>query len=106
MFGRKDAKNTTLEIFAIFDSKAQSYSDPFLDTNVHSFTRSVMNTFRQQAQNRYLVNAEDYAIYRVGAYSNQTGKLVSQDPEHVANMIELRSAVQAESPSQLGIVPT
>lgn len=108
MFGKKPT-NTTLEIFAIYDTKAQSYSDPFLDANVHSFTRSVMNTFRQQANNRYLVNAEDYAIYRIGSYSNLTGKIATQDPEHVANMNELRAAVQAEQPSnstQMGIVPT
>lgn len=44
-----------------------------------------------QSKNKYLLNAEDYSIFRIGSYSKTTGIIQSQNLEHVANMHDLRA---------------
>lgn len=98
MFGKK-INQPDLEAFTIFDSKSQSYRPPMFAANRHVFVREITNCFRdpqEQAKNQLFVNAEDFAIFKVGSFDVGLGKLVTHEAEHVANLHDLRSMVLAD----------
>lgn len=92
-FSKTKKESNDLEFFSVYDSKAQTYDLPALALNKESLLRDVLNMLRdpRQVRNKYLTNAEDYSIFRVGSFSKETGQITSHTPEHVANMHELRS---------------
>lgn len=93
MFGKKQEERSDLEIFTIFDSKSQSYGNPVFVQNKNVLQRDIINMMKdpQQAQNLYILNAEDYSVFKIGTYSKTTGLVVSQNLEHVCNMHDLRA---------------
>lgn len=97
MFG-KSQQDPDLELYTVFDSKSGSYDIPAFSLNRHVLTRDVINMLKdpQQAKNKYLTNAEDFAIFKIGEFSKKTGKLESHNPEHIANMHELRMVAQRD----------
>lgn len=92
MFG-KAKQDPDLEIFTVYDSKSGVYDAPALSPNKNVLLRDVINMLKDPAQskNKYLLNAEDYSIFRIGSYSKTTGIIQSQNLEHVANMHDLRA---------------
>lgn len=97
MFGKtKTEKTPDLEMFVIHDSKVNAYNNPSFAVNEHELCRDVVNLFLDpsQKQNKYLCNAEDFSIYRIGGYERKTGIITAHPPEHVVNMIELRTVAQ------------
>jgi len=95
MFGSKTTKDVPVDqhIFAIYDSKVQSYDMPVFAVNEHDLTRQIVNMFKdpEQKKNRLLVNAEDFSLFRIGFYSKKLGKIVEHNAEHIANMHDLRA---------------
>lgn len=116
MFGskQKERKSSDLDVFIIYDSKVGSYERPHFERNGQVVMREILNMFRDpaQAKNKYLVNAEDYSVYRVGTLDVSSGKLECFAPEHVCNMHDLRFMAQREGSQNVsgepdvGIVPT
>lgn len=100
MFGKKDKAQADLEYFTIYDSKTESYREPSLAINRHDLIRQIQNMFADpaQAKNVYLVNAEDYAIFKVGEFDRKTGIITSTPHEHIANMHDIRAVVQKQKP--------
>ena len=92
MFG-KEKQQADLELFTIFDSKSKSYESPAFEVNKDVLMRGIINMFNdpKNAQNRYLVNAEDFSIFKIASYSKRTGLIESQNLEHIANMHDLRA---------------
>lgn len=92
MFG-KTQQDPDLELFTVYDSKSGAYDLPAFSLNRHVLMRDVINMLKdpQQSKNKYLTNAEDYSIFKIGEYSKKSGKLIAQNPEHIANMHELRT---------------
>lgn len=93
-FGKNAKPNSTdLEFYSVYDSKAQIYDLPALALNKESLLRDVLNMLRdpRQVRNKYLTNAEDYSIFRIGSFSKETGEITPTKPEHIANMHELRA---------------
>lgn len=103
----KKTKQVDLEVFTIYDSKTQSYGEPTCAVNHHDIIRQLLNMFKDpnQAHNKYLVNAEDYSLFRIGKYDKKSGQLDSTNLEHVANLNDLRAIAQPMNPGP-GIVPT
>lgn len=104
MFGKKNSeKNADLEFFTIFDSKTNSYDVPTFAPNQNALIRDVINMFKDpsQKQNKFLLNAEDYSIFRIASYDKKTGQVESCNLEHVANMHDLRAIA-----TETGIVGT
>ena len=101
MFGQtKNKQEADLQIYTIYDSKTESYEDPRLAVNDADITRFLVNLFRdpRNANYKHLLNAEDYAIFRIGSYSRKTGTIESTNPTHVVNLHELRAAAGALPP--------
>lgn len=98
--GKKSEGKVDVELFTFYDCKSQLYGTPSFAVNRHDLIRELMNMFRnpeQQARNTLYINAEDFTLFKIGSYDKSSGKIVV-DPthEHVANLIDLRSSVQAE----------
>lgn len=94
MFGKKnDQQAPDLEVFTIYDSKSKSYDVPVFAVNENVLKRDLVNMFNdpRQSENRFLVNAEDYSIFRIGSYRKETGTLETINLEHVANLNDLRA---------------
>nr|QJB20942.1 MAG: nonstructural protein [Microvirus sp.] len=108
MFGRKNEQEPDFIVFTIHDSKSQSYDVPSFAKNKDVLLRDVLNMFNdpKQAENRFLVNAEDYSIFKIGYYSKSTGKIESCNAEHICNLIDLRSMSNWSRKPDMGIVPT
>ena len=95
MFG-KSKQDPDLEVFTVYDSKSGVYDAPALSPNKNVLLRDVINMLRdpQQSKNKYLTNAEDFSIFKIGSYSKRTGLIEGHNPEHVANMHELRTMAE------------
>lgn len=92
MFGKKSEKNPDLELFVIYDSKAQTYGKPVFEKNKDVLLRGILQMFKDpnEAKNQLFLNAEDFSIFRVG-YFYYTGQLDAHPPEHIVNMHDLRA---------------
>lgn len=105
MFGKNKAKTQDLEFFTVYDSKTQSYAEPFPAPNKEVLLRDFMNAFRKAAsepntQNRYYVNAEDYSVFSVGGFDLKTGELTTKTAEHIVNLHDVRA--MATPPTSTG----
>jgi len=98
----KQTHQADFEVFTIFDTKTSSYDLPTLAPNHLDLQRQIINMFKQpeQRQNKYLVNAEDYQIFRIGTYDRKQGAIQPIIAEHICNMHDLKALAQ---PS--GLVP-
>ena len=92
MFGQKVKHQADLEIFTIFDTKTGSYEVPNLAVNHLDLQRQIINMFKDPSQrnNKFLVNAEDFQIFRIGSYDRKTGCIQTQQLEHICNLHDLR----------------
>lgn len=111
MFGKKDNHQVDVEVFTVYDSKTLSYDIPTFAINEHDLIRQIMNMFNdpRHQESKLRVNAEDFSIFKIGNYDKKTGLLLTHQPQHVANVHELRAASRpAVQPNQqqMGIVPT
>jgi len=96
MFGKKETQEPDLELFTVHDSKTNSYKEPFPAPNAAVVLRDFETAFKKanaSEVNQYYINAEDYKLFKVGAFYLKNAQLTSFQPEHVANMIDLRTAV-------------
>lgn len=106
MFGKKDKETLTpdSQIFAIYDSKTESYGEPIFGLNGPDMIRRISNAFlkrEQQESNPHWLNAEDFSLFQIGEYDKSSGKIVGQTiPTHVANFHELRSMIERKQQAE------
>lgn len=82
------------EYFTIYDSKVGVYREPILALNKHDILRQLDTLFREPDQKAQLfTNAEDFQLFQVGSYDTLTGQITPEQPIHIANLHELKSAV-------------
>lgn len=100
MFGKeKNVRQNDFEIFTIYDTKTLSYEIPMFAINKHDMVRQLINMFKDPGQknNKYLVNAEDFSLFKIAAFSKREGTIETvQTMEHVANLHDLRALAQPE----------
>lgn len=89
-------QNPDLQAFVLHDTKTNSYNAPMFALNKFDMIRQLENLMRDpnQTQNQYLLNAEDYQLFHVADYYKKTAELNGKKPEHIANLHEIRAAVQ------------
>ncbi len=78
-----------LEIFTIFDQKANAYLQPFFSNNTDTARREFHKAINQEGQfNSY---AEDYSLFYLGAFDQDEGTFdLSDVAQHIVNAITLR----------------
>lgn len=96
--GKSEEIQKDVEIFTVFDSKTNSYELPTFAFNHHDCVRQIINMFKDpsQAKNKFLLNAEDYSLFRIGSYSKRTGLIYTEQLTHIANLHDLRALVAQE----------
>lgn len=89
-------QNPDLEYFVIFDSKVGVYREPMLAINRHDMLRQIDQIMRdpQNKLNQLVANAEDFALFKIGEYDKMKGVITTTQHEHIANLHDIRSAVQ------------
>lgn len=99
MFGKKE-EVPDIEYFALFDSKVGVYRDPVVAMNRYDMLRHLEHHFRDssQAKSQLVMNPEDFALFKVGDFCRKTGILRGCNPEHVANLHDIKSAVVRSYP--------
>lgn len=78
--------------YAIFDRASGSYSNPFFLPSDASARRS----FGDSANNKELnvgAHPEDYTLFRIGRYDDQTAELAPESPEKICGAWELLPAL-------------
>nr|QJB19275.1 MAG: nonstructural protein [Microvirus sp.] len=96
-----DVHQADREYFTVYDSKSRSYTEPFPAMNKDVVLRDFLNAFNHpeaSTKNTYYRNAEDYSVFRVGTFDLQSGELRAHQPEHVANLHDIRSLAQPKQP--------
>lgn len=97
MFGKNNKQQGDTELFAVYDSKTESYSDIIPSINHLDIIREFTNAFQDpsaETKNRYYRNAEDFSLFKIGGYDRKTGQMQGHNPTHVVNFHELKSQVE------------
>lgn len=81
-----------MNIFTIFDSKAKAYMQPFFSKNKATALRELQSAV-DNPEHGFHTHAEDYGLFHIGEYDENTGKIDAIPPVHVINVIELKSTV-------------
>lgn len=61
------------KVFSIFDSKVQAYMSPFMGRTIGEIER-VLSTHVNDESHNFCKFAEDFALYELGHWDEQTGK--------------------------------
>lgn len=87
-----------MEFFVIYDSKVQAYREPILAVNKFDLLRQIDTLFRnpESQKNQLVMNAEDFSVFKIGDFTKKTGVIKTQDHEHICNLHEIRSSIEAE----------
>lgn len=81
-----------INIYAIRDSKAGAYNQPFYSVNEHTCFRALRDAVSDVDTNFYR-HAEDYSCWFIGIYDDSTGSIESKTPEHVLNFIDIKEVL-------------
>jgi len=84
-----------LNAYSIYDVKAGIFSQPYFSVN----NAAAVRAFAQVANdpgNQIAVNPEDYVLYKVGTFNDQTGDLNQEHTiERLANGFEVKRRDEA-----------
>lgn len=80
---------TRLEIFTIYDSKAQAYLQPFFSLNAETAQREF--TKAVNGEGNFSQFAEDYSLHLLGLFDQEEGTFtIETAPVHICNAITLK----------------
>ena len=78
-----------LNVYAIKDTKVGAFKSPFYSQNDLVAVRSLKNAVNDPNAGELNLNAEDFQLYRLGAFDDLTGEITGQI-EFVANAVDLK----------------
>lgn len=79
-------------ICSVRDSAADVYASPFTSQNINTAMRDFAHACRDQ-QSQLSKNPEDFALYLLGEFEDDTGILIPVAPKLVANATQFNSEV-------------
>lgn len=74
-----------MKIFTILDSKAKAYMTPFFQKNEDVAVRVLEQACNEQGH-IFNTNPEDFSLFQIGIFNEDTGEIVPHPPEHIVNM--------------------
>ena len=77
-----------MNAYAIFDRATASYSQPFFLASDAAAARSFKDSANDETRN-VGAHPEDYTLYRIGRYDDQTAELAAEAPEKIVGAWEL-----------------
>jgi len=66
------------KVFAVYDSKAEAYLQPFFSFTAGQATRSFSDAV-QDSGHQFHKHAADYTLFEIGVYHDETGKLIAHE---------------------------
>jgi hypothetical protein len=91
-----------LKVFSVFDSKLQVFNTPFFSRTVADATRSFSDLVRD-GRTTVGQHPEDFFLYDIGLYSDETGEINGTAPNQVAAATAFVPAIEdakAAAPAQ------
>lgn len=84
-----------IQLFSIKDTKSR-FLEPYAGMNKATAQRDIMNIFRNDnSKNSPIVmNPEDYQLFKVGEFDNESGLIVSHEQEFICNVVDLANIVK------------
>jgi len=87
-----------LQIFAVYDSKAQAYLPPFFLPQKGMATRIFQNT-ANDPKHQFGANPEDYCLFHIGEFDDESSLIVSKTPpESLGLAQEFKEAPEPPEP--------
>ena len=76
-------------MYSVYDAKAGSFAQPFFSVNEQLALRAVSAVMADEAHTFFL-HAEDYTLYYLGDWDDETGALEPKQPAALANLNSLK----------------
>lgn len=86
------------EIYSIFDSKAVYYMPFFVERNDMTAIRALEAAM--QPDHPIYKNAEDYSLFHIGTWNQETGTITSLGPKHVTDAWIVRARLDNQRASE------
>lgn len=81
-----------LRVFAIRDSKSEVYGQPFFQHSSGEAERNFKTLVNDPKSTQHMY-PEDFDLYEIGSYDDQTGKMTGLDtPTHIVKAVQLKTA--------------
>lgn len=80
-----------IRIYAVYDSKAERYLQPFFTGSKGEAIRSITNVVNDPSHN-FCTYAEDFTLFEIGEYNDQKGEISSTPPLSLGNLIEFKDS--------------
>lgn len=78
------------KIYSIFDSKVESYLQPFFFRNAGEAQRAVANLVND-ANHGFSKHAEDYTLFEIGQWDDEKARIIMHDAKFaVCTLLELK----------------
>lgn len=82
-----------MEVFSVFDTKAESYLQPFFAANRALALRSFSDA-ANNASSQFAKHASDFVLFRIGTWDDQTATFESCAPENLGNAAQYKDSEQ------------
>ena len=82
-----------LKVFSVFDSKLQVFNTPFFSRSAADASRSFSDLVRD-SRTTVGQHPDDFFLYEIGQYSDETGELVASAPTQIAAATAFVSAIE------------
>ncbi len=87
-----------LECFAVHDSKAEAFLQPFFSPTKGLALRSFVDACNDQSHNFYL-HAEDFTLFHVGSFNQSSGMFLEFDsPSSLGNALTFITEDRSDAP--------
>lgn len=92
-----------MNIYSIYDRKAQAFNTPMFMQNDPVAIRSVQNALRTP-DHQFGFSPEDYVLYCIGYYNEQTGVIEAIEPTAIADVLSIhKDMLKAINKPQLAV---
>ena len=89
-----------LNIYSIYDTASGAYMRPFYMNSDGQAIRA-FSDLAQDAEHEIGRHPEDYTLYRIGTFDDNTGKLHPEDPSSIATAMAMVAAARQIEPGSL-----
>ncbi|WNK14149.1 MAG: nonstructural protein [Microvirus sp.] len=83
-----------LKIITVYDSAVQAYGRPIFVRHPGEALRSLSDQVNATDNNDLCRHAEDYSLFVIGEFDEDTGLLTPQPPERLARAQDLKKVIQ------------